>query len=393
MKQIIIVLRGSAGTGKTALMRAMVAGQKHLVGVPILQDAIERGFGVFDLASINSLLDQKQPFLPTIRKLMGDKPYLLSDTCVNVNRVVEECAGEYTIIILWLFAPGFLVAARRKVRYAHHKDDPTQAQLEGVLPDEKQLDDVIASFTDWADVETVLVDACDFPMRETTVGEVREMVTGTVREPDPLPVAQMYQQAVWLGGKQYGTTDKVRQRWEHARLESILPADLTGKTLLDIGASEGGMCYEAIHRGAIYATSVEVRELQVALAQHIRNCEHLPITTCRMDIVSDSLPRLNAHEQLLRYDVGLMLNLLHHCKDPEAVFAKVLEACNSAIIETPFGIGEVPYKPGLPPYPNAMHLPPAWVQAVGKEHGFVLAAIEVSEMCPGQRLIYRLERT
>lgn len=180
---------------------------------------------------------------------------------------------------------------------------------------------------------------------------------------------------------------------EKERLSLILPADLTGKTLLDIGASEGGFCYEALHRGAIYATAIESRDTHVALMRRIRDAWQLPMTVAQMDVVNQSLPVLTTHgPKVIRYSLALLLNVLHHCQDPKALLEKVLAVCDSVVIETPFTAGCEPHPIGLPPYPFHLGLPPEWVKHVGAASGFTLDAIEISSMMEGQRLLYKLRR-
>lgn len=87
---------------------------------------------------------------------------------------------------------------------------------------------------------------------------------------------------------------------------------MTNMTLLDVGASDGGFCYEALNRGAFYATALESREDRVEFMRHVRDTCQLAMGVAHLNIVSDTIPAIQVWETPRRYDVGLLLNVLHH---------------------------------------------------------------------------------
>ena len=391
-RKTIISLWGSSGVGKSALYQLMRGGQAHLVEVPLLREAMAAGFAEFDRATALLVRAEGRPPLePVIRQAIGDKAFLVSDLGILQEEMAAECP-DYRTVVCCLFVYPWLVEARRNIRYRFHPTEPSRQKTDGVLPDRALVDYVAQTLIGDLGVETILVDASDYPLRPMTVEEAYAMVDS---QPSPVqlpPVESLYQQCLWIAGELHGSQVPDRQQFERQRLDSILPPDLTGKSILDIGASEGGMSYEALHRGALYATAVEQRQAQVELMRHIRTARQLPMTVCHLDVRQGRLPPLAVHFTETRYDLTLLLNVLHHFEDPLPLLDEALDLSERLILETAFGLGKVPYKAGWDPYPNATHLPPEWVRRVAEGKGFRLAAIEVSDMCPGQRLIYRLER-
>lgn len=398
MKPTIITLWGSSGTGKTALKRLCEAGLAGLVDVPILREAMTAGFAsIPDATSAEwrraAIAGNAVPsYAPTIEAALAGREYLLDDCTMQYGKMVHECGSTYRIVILCIFAYPWLVAARRQVRYRRTPCDRARAETEGWLPDLPLLDHVRDHWLQEPRVETVIVDASDYPIRQITIEDGYALVNAVPHEVTLPPVNTMYQQTVWIAGEPHGNLSAWRMAFERARLDSILPARLDGLTILDIGASEGGMCYEAVNRGAVYATAIESRPEQCAIMREVRTACQLPLTVCEMDIATQDIPPQMFHASQTRYDVGLLLNVLHHFHEPRSILDKVLAACERVIVETPFGIGLQPYQPGIDPYPNATAIPPHWIDAVARESGFLLRTIRLSTMTPGQRLIYELER-
>lgn len=393
MPGTILNLWGSSGTGKTAVRQMMEAGRADLLDVPILREAIGSGFGQFAHEDCLHIRDEiwagqspRSIFRQAVERGFGDRDWLLNDTGITDQSLIEQ--ADCRKVLVALFAYPWLVQARRDVRYRMYPDDPGKARTDGILPDRALVEAALG----WKGAETVLVDASDYPLRQITADEALALVETPETAPE-LPARElMYQQCLWIRGEPYGTAEPWRQEWERARLDNILPDDLTGLTVLDVGASEGGMCYEALHRGAYMATAVEIRPSHVEICRRIRTACRLPVVSAHLDIAQQELPPAFVTITPVRYGVGLLLNVLHHFAEPEPLFRKVLRACERVIVESPFFPGRTPLRPGLAPYPNAMHLPPTWVECIGRSEGFCLTAMRNSNMSQGQRMVFDLQR-
>ena len=392
--QTIIILWGSSGTGKTALHLATQRGQQHLVDVPILREAMGTEFATLGRDAMLLLCEQDSAAtLAAIRETIGDKRFLVSDAVPDAAWFISACSEHYRIVVIATFCYPWVVAARRDVRYRACPNSPEIERTRGVLPDESLVDYIAGTWLDNPAIEVVVADTSDYPIRTITLDEARAMVTSELTEPTLPAQDTMYQRSLRIGGKWHGEASTQRRQFEEGRVNAILPADLTGKTVLDIGASEGGMCYEALTRGAMYATGVELRPSHTALMQHIRTACQLPMTVCELDITQETLPPLTLHLVDVRYDLALLLNVLHHLGDnAEPVFRNVLRACDSLVLEGPFCCGKEPCYPAIEPYLNALHMPPFWIERIAAEEGFVLTSMANSPMTPGQRMKFKLQR-
>lgn len=396
-EQTIVIIWGSSGTGKTTLRRMLERGDRELVNVPALAGVAKTGFAQFEKETIGFLASHgmRENVFGPAKVAIGRRKYLLSDTAVQAERLVADCAGAFRLLIVCAFCYPWLAEARRDVRYKTSPHDPARERTRGIVPDNKLLDYVEAQWMNKPGIDVVLVDTSDYPIREMTMQDARAMVNSTVREPELPDVKTLYQRCLHIGGEWYGSEDLGRRQFEQRRLDALLPADLTGKTVLDIGASEGGMSYECINRGAIYSVAIERRAPQVELMRNIRTARQLPMTIAECDIgPGATIPRLSRHLVDYRYDLCLLLNVLHHLPDAETagqVLGNLLDACSSMIVEGPFcDDSEVPYHPLREPHPNALCIPDCWVRAVGEAHGFRVDSVETSTMQPPHRRVWRL---
>ncbi|OGW26075.1 MAG: hypothetical protein A2X59_10820 [Nitrospirae bacterium GWC2_42_7] len=106
--------------------------------------------------------------------------------------------------------------------------------------------------------------------------------------------------------------------------KKILPDDLTGKTVLDIGCKFGYFCIEAIKRGARKVVGIDFDPENIRKARMIADCLGMPITYELFDIETDRIQE--------KYDYVLCLNVLHHLKDPIAVLDRLIEATYENLI-------------------------------------------------------------
>lgn len=134
--------------------------------------------------------------------------------------------------------------------------------------------------------------------------------------------------------------DKTREKIEQLKL----PADLTGKSVIDIGAWNGGLSFECERRGAARVlatdwycwnagTNTEGRRgfdvARRALGSRVQDLEIK---------VEDISP-----ETVCMFDVVLLLGVLYHAEDPLGYLRRVRSICKgSAIIETAVDLLDYP---------------------------------------------------
>ena len=121
--------------------------------------------------------------------------------------------------------------------------------------------------------------------------------------------------------------DHPRERW--ADLIDTIPADLSGKRILDIGSADGFYTLELARRNAAEVVAVD------SWTQHIKRIEWLK----EYFDLSNITPMVRNIEQLTveeigRFDVVFMLGLLYHLQDPLAGLEAVSELSSVLYLET-----------------------------------------------------------
>lgn len=104
----------------------------------------------------------------------------------------------------------------------------------------------------------------------------------------------------------------------------IYPADLTGKSVLDVGCYYGFFLHEAIRRGARRAVGIESDPERFRIASTLAK-----LWAGKIDIHEGLLEDLELSE---KFDVVLFLNVIHHVKDPVAVIRKLTSLCRTILI-------------------------------------------------------------
>lgn len=88
----------------------------------------------------------------------------------------------------------------------------------------------------------------------------------------------------------------------------IFPADMTGKTVLDVGSKYGYFCFEALRRGAKRAVGLDIDEDSLRKARRLAECLNAPAEFHRLNIEEDEFNE--------KFDYVLCLNVIHHLKNP-----------------------------------------------------------------------------
>jgi 2-polyprenyl-3-methyl-5-hydroxy-6-metoxy-1,4-benzoquinol methylase len=111
----------------------------------------------------------------------------------------------------------------------------------------------------------------------------------------------------------------------------IFPADLAGKTVLDVGSRNGYFCFEALRRGAADALGIEIDEASVEQARQVADCLGLPARFRRADVEHDAIGE--------SFDYVLGLNVLHHLDDPLAALERLVAATRERLVLEVASIG------------------------------------------------------
>lgn len=395
---IVVCLLGCSGSGKTALATAMAEGSTHLVASPRLRELMQGSVCIGDSEAVTIAHREGEDLLPVIQAQGDGVGCLLLETWTATDTIAELFDALRVVVV----TPWALACARMRYRYERLGDPEAYGRVlerhngDGDTASVGTLDHIAE-----AGVPALYVDGRDYPLREIDAREALAMLAEPHAMPALDPRVPRCQQAIRIGAEWYGAIEHAT--FEQARLDSILPVDMTGMDVLDVGCCNGGFSLEAVNRGALCVTAVDIAESGLNELRAIRDACGLPITTATLNAEADPLPvhRTNAEPQ--RYSLALLLNILHRVADPEALLRKVLAVSNAVTIEAPCcavpyieSTSEfaacVPMKPQWARYPGTWHFPPLWVQRVANGEGFRLASMHLGPYMAEQRLIWRLER-
>lgn len=105
----------------------------------------------------------------------------------------------------------------------------------------------------------------------------------------------------------YGLSTTGNNRFDSAA--KILPEDLTGKTVLDIGSAYGYFCFEAEKRNSQKVVGTELKPYRYLGANIIKDIKQSEVEFLNKDILVDKpIDR--------EFDIVLMLNVIHHLPFP-----------------------------------------------------------------------------
>lgn len=116
-----------------------------------------------------------------------------------------------------------------------------------------------------------------------------------------------------------------------ASCRKILPDDLTGKTVLDVGSYNGYFCFEALKRGAKSALGLELHADRLRKAKLLAECLGSPAEFRPADVEREPIDG--------QFDYVLCLNVLHHTRNPLAVLEKLIAATREKLILEVAGLG------------------------------------------------------
>jgi tRNA (mo5U34)-methyltransferase len=164
---------------------------------------------------------------------------------------------------------------------------------------------------------------------------------------------------VWTKRESAGTEppDHPAGTWEVVRRH--LPADLAGKSVLDVGCGAGFYSVQAKRLGAARVLGVDARQHEIRQALLVRQALGLDVELRRQSVYKLSPARLG------RFDVVLALGLIYHCKHLVLALEKLFSVTGGLLlVETEVMPEPRPASPIAPiaPPPHATGPPPEPLQ-------------------------------
>lgn len=108
------------------------------------------------------------------------------------------------------------------------------------------------------------------------------------------------------------------------RVQQVLPRDVKGKSVLDVGTNYGIVPYSAIQRGASKAVGLEPDEQYYPVARRIAE-----LNGNRYEVRQQRVEELSPDEH---FDVVLFLNVLHHIVNPVSAVARLVAVCRETMV-------------------------------------------------------------
>lgn len=242
--------------------------------------------------------------------------------------------------------------------------------------------------------DTVFVDVSDYPLtvipRSEVYGRMVENDCGEYEYEPEFTTGDSgyrpdYHRAIYTPKKVYGHGYHLEDILRRA--DETLPDDMTGMSVLDIGAAEGAFTFASVARGAANVTSFEIDANRVKTIKGVRDEIRAPVTTVCANIHQTPPPNLVCGGGG-RYDLTLFLNVIHHLRDPEDKLRKVLSVSNKVICETRTEDGDGATI-GKPPHQS---FSPHWMRAIGEDCGFDLTVREPAINSVDYRKMFVFER-
>lgn len=104
----------------------------------------------------------------------------------------------------------------------------------------------------------------------------------------------------------------------------VLPRSLKGKSVLDVGSALGYFCFEAEARGANRVVGVELKKTRLRDALLLKDIKGSQVEFIQQDIVSDPIDE--------RFDLILLLNVIHHLAEPFRVMRQLASVTNERLV-------------------------------------------------------------
>lgn len=118
--------------------------------------------------------------------------------------------------------------------------------------------------------------------------------------------------------------------------ERIFPADLTGKSVLDLGCNHGYFCFEALRRGAARVVGYDLKASAIRRARLLAEC-----LGARAEFAVRDIDRAPLAES---FDYVLCLNVLHHLHNPLTALDGLVAASRERLILEVAGLSLFDYR-------------------------------------------------
>lgn len=116
-----------------------------------------------------------------------------------------------------------------------------------------------------------------------------------------------------------------------ATADLIFPADMTGKSVLDLGCNSGYFCFEALRRGATRVLGVDHSETAIRGARKLAECLGVE---ARFEVRDWSRSPVTES-----FDYVLALNVVHHLDDPLLALDHLTAICRERLVLEMAGLG------------------------------------------------------
>ncbi len=103
--------------------------------------------------------------------------------------------------------------------------------------------------------------------------------------------------------------------------------DYKGKKVADLGSNNGFVCFKIKERGADFVTGYDIKPA-IETAKEIAYLKGLDVNFEVLDLDNQEIPK--------DYDIVLLLNTLHHLKNPQFVLEQVFSKGTNVIMEVQF---------------------------------------------------------
>lgn len=166
----------------------------------------------------------------------------------------------------------------------------------------------------------------------------------------------------------------------------VLPANLHGASVLDVGSALGGFCFEAERRGACRIVGLEPRRSRFEAAVILKE-----ILNSDVEMRCESLDEFVPDEP---FDYVLLLNVLHHLKEPVRALRRCAELARRALVlEFPHFGDPIFAKVFDGPPPEALNaLPIIGVSTQGVDQTFIFTVPALERiLTEHEQLFARLE--
>jgi len=378
----VVAVRGTEAAGKTALYLLMMQGQSQYWASPRLNSITPANTAFVWPAAFMYAEGGRLPVLPLVQKALGNKEYLVLESSNTTDRALLEEAGEhYKLLRVWLIVPHWMIEARRCYRLLRAgwatEDTLKQHPIRIAHQDTQPYAEVLKDELEFHPESILTLDARDFPIVEVSHENALRIAKNEIDDWEK-PTDFSYQRALRIGTKWIGNPDFIE--YQTSRYDTILPADMSGMDLLDVGARNGTFCWEAINRGALWAVAVDRDPEAAEILRQLRNKYEYPVTVAELDTETAILPRMTFKPLTTvppRYSLALLSNVLHHVKDPVALLRNTLLISDAVVAETPPLLGR---------------RWPGWVYAVADGIGFAVTSMEPATVHPESRTLFKMER-